>query len=519
MQGVISTPHREATEAGKDIFSRGGNAVDAALAAAAVLTVVYPHQCALGGDLFALVDNGAGCVTAVNGSGAAAENSDADAMRERYGQVPDAGPDAITVPGLVAGWQSLSEQAGQLSWEYLLQPAIKLAEEGVSVSRSLAAGIQYRTPAMDGGMRNLFLPGGQPLVEGDVLVQLALAKTLQILATQGGESFYRGELSIRLAAGLERLGCVVSLPDLQQHKTELTQPLSFEYRGFELLTSPPNSQGFTLLQTLAALEAVGAGLDSHGPEATYLLHACLMAVADRDSFLGDPRRVELPLDRLLDKRLLAQRMLTRSKSLPGALSENQPAHGDTVAVCAMDSEGRAVSLIQSLFQTFGAAVLEEETGVIFHNRARGFSLDKNAPNYMVQGSRPAHSLMPLLLRQQGTTLASLGTMGGKAQPQILAQLLAGAMDLNSDLNEVLANPRWVFGARDIDFPRPTVAIESDAPAELDDYLAISGLDVSRIDSCSESVGHAQIVRRQADMTLAGASDPRSDGSAVAYAGS
>lgn len=523
MQGAISTPHRQATAAGEAIFARGGNAVDAALAAAAVLTVVYPHQCALGGDLFALVDrgktdNGQGDILAFNGSGAAPANATADDLRRRYGQIPDAGPDAITVPGIVAGWQSMLEQAGQLSWQTILEPAIQLAEAGTTVARSLAAGINYRLAAMDEGMLAVFAPQGEPLREGDTLVQPALAATLRTLAGQGATSFYCGELAERLANGLEKLGCAITLEDLQRHETTITKPLSLDYQGFDVLTSPPNSQGFTLLEILAALEAIGAKLDAHGPEATYLLYACLLAAADRDALLGDPRRAQLPLEMLLDGPSLAQRMLARAGSIPALQQKNQPAHGDTVAVCAMDSDGRAVSLIQSVFQTFGAAVLEPQTGVIFHNRARGFALEPDAPNLLLPGTRPAHSLMPLLLRQQDTTVAALGTMGGKAQPQILAQLLAGVMDQHCDLAAVLAKPRWVVGARDIDFPGPTVAIEADAPPALDDYLKIKDLAVARIASCTESVGHAQVVRRQPDGSLAGAADPRSDGAAAVYAG-
>jgi gamma-glutamyltranspeptidase/glutathione hydrolase len=500
------------------MFAAGGNAVDASLAAAAVLTVVYPHQCALGGDMFALFDNGAGDVAALNGSGALPAAVDVAQIRAAYEQIPDSGPHSITVPGMVAAWQVLSSMGATLPWSDLLAPAIAMAEHGSPVAPSLAAGIRYRLPDMDEGMRAVFLRDGKPLDVSSTLHQPALAATLSRLATDGLECFYRGTLAERLVAGLRKAGCVMELADLQGHETEVTRPLRYDYLGHELLTCPPNSQGFVLFETLAALEALDIRLDALGSGAEALLHASLLAAADRDALLGDPRCSKLPLEELLTGEALAPRMEARMEGEPVPPFALAPAHGDTVAICAMDNEGRAVSLIQSVFQTFGSGVLEPDTGVIFHNRARGFSLTRGAPNELLPGTRPAHSLMPLLVRRGGTSVLSMGTMGGKAQPQILAQLLAGSIDPECRLTDVLARPRWVVGARDINFASPTVAIEADAPASLDSCLQISGLDVARIPSCSESVGHAQLIRRHSNGGFEGASDPRSDGSCAVYAG-
>lgn len=513
MAGVISTPHTLATEAGMQMFRAGGNAVDAALAAAAVLTVVYPHQCALGGDAFALVESASGDVTAYNGSGAAPAGLDADLLRARYDGIPDAGPLSISVPGLVAAWHSLSSSQGTLPWAELLAPAIALADDGVAVSRSLAAGILYRQGAMNRALRELLLPGDRPLAEGECFAQPALADTLRILAEEGADSFYRGSLSQRIVRGLNAEGCPISSEDLASHQTALDDALSLHYDGVEFLCCPPNSQGFVLLEALASLDALGLPLDARGEGARHLLQALLMAADDREALLGDPQRNPIDMAALFDRTALANRLSHAIQTGQAPAVNNPVAHGDTVAVCAMDDSGVSISLIQSVFQTFGSAVLEPETGIIFHNRARGFSLDPEAPNFLRAGCRPAHSLMPLLLRREGRVFASLGTMGGKAQPQILAQLLPGVMAGTASLEAVLATPRWVFGARDIDFPGPTVAIEADAPAELDQHLKIHGLDVARVPACSESVGHAQAVRRRADGELEGAADPRSDGNA------
>lgn len=520
MKGAIASPHVLATRAGAEAYAAGGNAIDAALAAAAVLTVVYPHQCAVGGDLFALVDDGRGGSRSINGSGAAPRRVDAEALRAQGAEMPGAGPHSITVPGVVAAWGRIAALGARLPWADLLAPAIRAAEEGVPVARSLAAGIRSRADVLlqDPGMRALLFPGGEPLAEGALLRQPALADTLRQLAAEGAQCFYRGALAQRLTDGLRRLGAPFDPEDFATHDTVVEAPLELAWKGYTLQTSPPNSQGFALLEAVAALEAAGIELDALGPDAAALLHANLMAAEDRDRFLGDPQRVRLPLEALLAPPVLRERLDDRlarqRRHRPGA---GVPAHGDTVAVCALDAEGGAVSLIQSCYQTFGAGLLDPDTGVIFHNRARGFSLDENAANALLPGTRPMHTLMPLLVRRGGAVCAVLGTMGGRAQPQILAQLLPGTLQWERPLEEVLAAPRWVVGGKDIGFDTTTVAIEADAPAALDEQLQIDGVAVARIAARSESVGHAQLIRRSADGGLQAAADPRSDGAAVIQA--
>jgi gamma-glutamyltranspeptidase len=520
MSGAIATPHALATRAGLEAFEAGGNAIDAALAAAAVLTVVFPHQCAIGGDLFALVGQPDGKTFSVNGSGALATATDVDDYRSRFNEVPDYGPLSITVPGVLSGWQKIADLGGSLDLPALLAPAIQAAAHGAKVSRSLAAGIQWRRDVLlqDHGMAELFVPNGKPLVEGDLLQQPALHATLETLAAEGIESFYTGSIGEQLISALNGLGSALSLDDFAAHKTEITSALSIDYGDISLLTSPPNSQGFMLLESVAALAGAGIGLEASSENAASKLHALMLAAEDRDLYLGDPKSVTAPLETLLDEAVQATRLRQRlrQKQAPPEQHYSAAAHGDTVAICAMDSDGGAVSLIQSVYQTFGAGILEPETGIIMHNRARGFSLTAGAANELLPGTRPAHTLMPLLAYRDRKAIAAIGTMGGRAQPQILLQILAGALDLMKSLATTLTAPRWVFGSRDLGFNRPTIAIEGDADAQLNDLLQTDGFDISRVEPQNENMGHANVVRIGSGGNFEAAADPRSDGLALIH---
>jgi gamma-glutamyltranspeptidase len=500
-----------ATEAGAQAYRDGGNAIDAALAAAAVLTVAYPHQCALGGDLFAVVGSGAADSKSINGSGAAAAAIDVQGIRSRFTAMPDSGPVPVTVPGLVGGWQAIHSQGARLPWIRLLAPAVRAAQEGVPVSRSLENGLHKRKDLLlrDPGLRACFFVNGAPLRQGDVLRQPQLAVTLQRLAEAGLQDFYTGKVAGQLSEGLRALGSPLGEADFASHQTQTTHALRLELGELAFETSPPNSQGFVLLEVLAALGT--SALQREGDPGR-ILQALLIAIEDREKYLGDPLRSPVPLDRLLDPQALQQRL--RSRPMSSSRQDSPPAHGDTVAVCSLDGDGVGVSLIQSVFQLFGSGILEPRTGVIFHNRGRGFSLNPGAPNALAPLTRPAHTLMPLLVRRGGKLDAVMGTMGGRAQPQILAQLLGGVLDRQTPLATTLRAPRWVAGSLDIDFQEPTIAVESDAPGSFAEALQAPGFNQQRIAPLSEIVGHAQVIRVTGEAQLEAASDPRSDGAAV-----
>jgi oxamate amidohydrolase len=502
LSGAIATPHAAATRAGLRAFEHGGSAVDAALAAAAVLTVVYPHQTSIGGDLWALVARPGEPVLCVNGSGAAPIGVDVEAVRARFEEIPDAGPVPVTVPGVVAAWETLAHHGARLGLAAAIAPALELAADGIAVSRSLAAGIRSRLAQVDGdvGLRALFTEDGRPLGEGEIVRQPALARSLERITAEGSGAFYRGAVGAAFVAGLRRLGSPMTEDDLARHETLLPEPLETTSNGLRLLTAPPNSQGFLLLELVAML---GLG----GVDPLDAVEAALLAAADRDAYLGDPETSRPPLERLLDPVHAPARLGESADGL-----DPVAAGGDTVAVTAIDGEGCAVSLIQSVFQLFGASILEPETGIVCHNRGRGFSLRSGAPNELRPGARPAHTLLPLLVLRADEVVAAVGTMGGRAQPQILFQILPGVLAPEQPLVETLAVGRWVTGAADLGFEAPTVALEEHADDEVAERLAAGRLPLARIPRHDERAGHAQVVRVSGS-GLEAASDPRSDGAA------
>src|SRR3954451_10932151 len=417
MGEAIATPHRAATDAGERAFAAGGNAIAPALAAATVLTVVYPHNCALGADLFALIREPDGRTTSINASGPAGSATDA---AELHG-MPVTGPETITVPGLVAGWEALHRRGAASPWGAAIDPAIELARDGVVVAPGLGDAIAEAaaTGAMtDFGMASVFAPRGTPLRGGDVLAQPALAGTLEKLARSGAAAFYRGAIAHQLLAGLGPLGTRFSAADLAAFAPEATAAVRTSVRGVDVLTSPPNSSGVLLLQALAALDTA-APADPLGTDAALLARVFHAGARERDRLLGDPRDSDVTLDDWLGPEAIAAVLAGRRQA---RAPEPRPT-GDTVAVVAVDAEGRAVSLIQSLFNSFGARILEPRTGVLLHNRGAMFSRDREPPNALAPGRRPAHTLMPVLVERDGDLLGVLGTMGGKVHAQIHVQVL------------------------------------------------------------------------------------------------
>ena len=333
MGGAIATPHVDATRAGVRAYARGGNALDAAVAAAAVLTVVYPHQTAIGGDLWAVVADPGGAVRAVDGSGAAPAGVDVGALRSRFDEMPDTGPAPVTVPGTVSAWETLVGLGAELGLAAAIEPAAVLARDGIEVSHSLAVGIRSRLDAVsaDEGLRGHFTDDGAPLTEGAQIRQPALARSLEQIAAEGGSALYHGEIGRAFVEGLRGLGSPMTPDDLQAHRTEIVTPLTLDLAGVRFATAPPGSQGFVLLEMLAALGTLD-------PEPGDALAAALLGIEDRDAWLGDPRLTEIPLDRLLDPEQARARLGERRRT-PAAAGA---AGGDTVAVVAVDADGRAV---------------------------------------------------------------------------------------------------------------------------------------------------------------------------------
>ncbi len=510
---AIATPHRAATQAGVAAFDAGGNAVDAALAAAVTLAVVYPHMCGVGGDLFALVQAVNGQTIALNASGAAPRAIDVEAICATHEAMPEYGPLTITVPGAVSGWAALAELGADLPFERAFQRAIAHASDGIAVASSLASSLAWEPERLfaDPGMREVFTRDGSPLAEGDTFVQPALAATLEAIALEGPSALYGGEVGARLVNGLRAVGSPIALEDLASHRPELDSPLAARYRDLHVSVAPPNSQGFALLEMLLAVERLEIDPDPLGADPALLAEVFAAASADRDRHNADPRYAQVPVGTLLDEGHIAALC---DEVRAGPVNVGRQGAGDTIALATADGDGRAVSLIQSLSSGFGSGILEPSTGIICHNRGSSFSLDPESRNVLAGSKRPAHTLMPVLVHRDERLVAVTGSMGGGGQPQINFQDLVRAFDLGMDPEAAISAPRWLMGGMDL-HPERSVDVEAGVPTWVRDAFERSGFALTPLGEWDDGVGHAQLIRVAEDGTLVAATDPRADGEAAA----
>jgi gamma-glutamyltranspeptidase len=527
---AVATPHPAASEAAAAAFAAGGNAVDAALHAAVTLAVVYPHMCGVGGDLFALVQNPDGKLVAIDSSGRAPAGADPDGLRAVHGtSMPEVGPETITVPGAIRGWDSVHGQGAVRPWREAFGAAIEAAE-GFPVSRDLAWSIARRADELrsDPGFAEVFFADGIPS-EGDRLVQPALARTLRILADDGEDSFYAGDVGARFVDGLRALGTPISTDDLAEHTADLRPPLRGRYRGLDISVTPPGSQGFVLLEALAAVERLEIDPDPTGPDAATLARILMAASSDRDRHLADPEAMTIHVSALLDDGHIAALCDVVRGSLDGhPVSSLLPPNvhgqpnapggphvpGDTIALVAADADGWGVSLIQSLYSGFGAGILEPATGIVPHDRGACFTLEPGHPNELAPGKRPAHTLMPVAVHRDGDLVALAGTRGGHGQPQIDLMALVRAFDLGLDPFEAVAGPRWLVGGMSPLRGEPWIEAEASVPEAVSASFERGGFHVEILGQIDRAVGHAQLLRIDGATLVAG-SDPRADGGALA----
>lgn len=496
---AVAAPHPAALESAQTAIDSGGNAIDAALAAAAILTVVYPHQCSIGGDLIALLRRPDGTVTAVLSAGAAPAAIDV-ARLAQLERMPGQGADTVTVPGVVAGWEALAALGAAHPLSYALTRAAVLADAGFPVSPGLDRALAGRRDVLlaDRGMTEVFGDGDGGLKrEGDLVVQPALARTLAELAADPG-AMYRGRIAESIASHLAHLGSAMVPADLAAHRAETVAPVRAELGGATWWVAPPPTQGVVLLGILP--EALASG-DTCDPE---LVRVVDEALRTRTAELGDPRGGAIDVAAMLDP---------RGRGDSGALPRPGRAMGDTVAIVAADSDGTVVTVIQSVYQWFGSGILDPGTGVVLHNRGSAFSTDPAHPAHIGPGLRPPHTLLPVIAESDGLVMA-LGCQGGSAQAWILSQVAAELMDPSADPAEALGRGRWVIGARDLGFERATLVAEPGSESAAD-AAADLGLDTVLRDARFDEAGHVQVARLHlADSTLDAASDPRADGRAI-----
>jgi gamma-glutamyltranspeptidase len=509
--GALATPHALATEAGMQAYRDGGNAIDAAIVAAAVLTVVYPHNVALGGDLIALVRTPDGEVRCVNASGWAGAATDIGDLRARHGRwLPARGADAVTVPGGIRGWKVLRGLGARLDWARTLAPAEAAARAGAPVAPSLATHIEDTENADLFGTKDfdrVFRPGGTVLRAGDDFVQPALADSFAALSQEGPDAFYEKDIAERCVAYLRSHGSSLTVQDFSDFEPEVVEAISTPFRGLTVLTSPPNTHGLLLLRALRAIEEL-AVTDPFGDGLGTMLRIFHRGNALRASHVADPRFVDVDVSALVKDELDVMAELGAVQSGPTLVP-----HGDTVGVSAADGDGYAVSLIQSVYFAFGSGLIDPATGILFHNRGTGFSLDAESPNAIAPRKRPVHTLMPVMTLDGREPRHILSTMGGQGQPQILAQVLLRALG-GAGAQDAVAAPRAVVGLQSEGATADSVTVESDMRGAATTAIRRSGLTPVAVAPHTEALGQANVVFADTKGSMTAASDPRSDGAAV-----
>ncbi|TWP37052.1 gamma-glutamyltransferase [Leekyejoonella antrihumi] len=515
---AVSTPHSAATDAAASTFASAGNAVDAALAAAAMLAVVYPNQCSVGGDLIALVGTADGEVHTVNASGRAPRGVDVDEVAASHRFMPLTGALPVTVPGVVSGWEVLSRRWGTKPLSDALAVAEAAARDGVEVSAGLARGIGREPDKItaDPGLRNMFQRGGEFLREGATLRQPQLANSLAMLKVDGAAAMYHGELGEHIVAELRARGSAMSMDDFSRHHVDFDHGIGVRFADREYVSTGGNSQGVFFLAAVRALEllrADGDDLDPLGESAGRVAAVLSRAAMDRDQFLGDADVAEWVLS---DDHV---RSMTKPQE-PPRITGFPAAHGDTVGVTTADSDGLWVSLLQSVFHGFGSGILEPRSGIVLHNRGASFTLRDGSSSRLAGGKRPPHTLMPVLVRQDGLIVGSQAAMGGRAQPQIQAHLVL-ALAAGASAEAAVSQPRWVLDAAEWDAPiekTSTVLVEQGVPDRAAHSVAAAGFTVQRLGQQDDEVGHAHVIQASrdgsGDVVFEAATDPRADGSAL-----
>jgi gamma-glutamyltranspeptidase len=527
-RGMVTSPHSLASEAGVAALRAGGSAVDAAVATGAALSVLYPHMTGVGGDAFWLIyDAGARRVRYLNGGGRAARSASIDWFRSRgMREIPLRGflPATLTVPGAVASWCAAHEEYGQLPLARDFAAAVEYAREGYPVTGRLARWIEMCAGdnALNAHALAIFTPGGTAPRAGDTLVNRGLALVLERIAAGGREGFYSGDTARSLASFSRAGGGFFDEGDFRAQQASWGEPLSATYRGVEILETPPPTQGFTVLEMLNLVEPHEIGkMDPLGPELAHLLvQAKQIAYHDRDRLLADPEFGPVPVEKLISKAYAAERrqLMRADRALPWDLV---PSHGtlagDTVFVCAVDADGNAAALIQSLYFTFGSGVVAGDTGIVLQNRSAYFSLDPQHPNRLEAGKRPMHTLIASIALRDGRPWQVLGCMGADGQPQIHLQAYVGLVDFGFDIQQALEMPRWLSGRFNIGDPRDLLNIEGRFPGATVTGLERRGHSTNRWPDFCELAGHAHgiTIDPVSGMRIGGA-DPRSDGAAIGY---
>src|ERR1700680_877328 len=518
-QGIGATSQTLASEAAAQILAKGGSAVDAAIAANAVLAVVEPMMNGLGGDLFVLYwDAKSGKLTGLNASGPAPRGLSPDCLaKQGVKTMPQAGIHSVTVPGAVNGWANIHQRFGKLPWKDLFQPAIAYAEQGFPVPEVIqeawsTQGSIQRLRSQEESAR-VFLPGGKPPQEGDIFRNPEMARALRIVAEKGPDAFYKGEIAAAILKTSQRLGGTRTAEDLASFSSEWVQPISIDYRGWRVYELPPNGQGMAALEMLNIMETAPATpLGAFSPvEMHKRIEAMKLAYADLRRYDADPRNYDVPVKQLLSKEYARKRAaLIDPKRANCEVPAGQPISSDTTYLTTVDKDGNIVSWIQSLYADFGSGVTVEGMGFLLHNRGALFTLEAKHPNVLAAGKRPFHTIIPAFM-ERGDLHVGFGIMGGANQPLAHAQFASNIADYGMNIQAAVEAPRFTKrNSTGCD-----VSIEVRVPAATLQQLSERGHQIAIRREYTQEMGRGQAILHDSKTGVNyAASDPRADGAAV-----
>lgn len=501
----LATPHYLASAAGAAVLARGGNAIDAVVGANLALGVVAPYYCGYGGDLFAVVWDGA--LHGYLGSGRSPAGATAAAVRDALGETPLlVGPHTVTVPGAIAGWFDLLDRWGTMTFGDLAGDAIRYARDGFVVTPFAAvamegSGVLYREfPDWHAVYGNVGV--------GDVLYQRQLADLVERLAKSGPDAYYRGPIAADIEAAVQRAGGFLDGADLRAHAGQWAAPLRSAYRDVEVAELPPPTQGVTALEILRILDGFDLGGFDAVTRAHVIVEATKLGLRDRDDHVSDPMAMRIAPDALLEESWITQRRDEIDLDRASTPAPGQPQRGGTAYLCAADGDGLLVSLIQSNFLAFGSGVHVPEWGINLNNRGSSFSLDDSRVNAFAPSKLPMHTLIPAMVLRDGAPELVFGSMGGDAQAQVHAQVLSAIIDDGADPQAAIDAARWRVEPWDW-----RLRVEASMGPDVRDGLAARGHSLVEVAARDSGMGHAHAIACRAE-GYAVATDPRAEGAAV-----
>lgn len=523
-RGAFVAPHHLAGQTGLAVLREGGNAIEAMVAAAATVAVVYPYANGIGGDAFWLIGEAGKDPICIDAAGAAAQLATPEFYRQHQrDSVPQRGPlVANTVAGTISGWQLALELAakwgGRIPLARLLEDAIHYAGQGFPVSENHARSTRDYVELLrnEPGFADAFLDGkGQPIPATTMWTQRALAQTFERLAAAGLDDYYRGDVARAHAKGLDKVGAPLRLADFEGHRAQWVKPLEMAHSSGRLFNMTAPTQGVTSLMVLGIFDRLGCK-QAEGFEYLHLLvEAIKLAFIERDLHVADPTMMKIEAQSMLEAKNLDRLAARVDRARAAPWPPRKPGEGDTIWMGCIDGEGRTVSFIQSVYMQYGSGVVIPETGVLWQNRGAGFNLKDGHVRQIRPGKKPYHTLNPAYARLKDGRTISYGTMGGEGQPQTQAAMFTRYVDYGQSLQSAVTGPRWFLG-RTSGGQNEALKIEDRFDPAVIDAMRKAGHDVEMVGSYENMMGHAGMLVLHPSGVIEAAGDPRSDGGVTAF---